>query len=135
MKKVLVFGTFDIFHKGHEFFLKQAKEHGDVLEVVIARDSTVKQVKGKYPTNKQSERLNAIQNLNYVNQAYLGNKGDKYNIIKQLKPDIICLGYDQDSFTKNLKEILNKRGLNPEIITLKSYKSKIYKSSKLLSLS
>ena len=28
--KVLAFGTFDILHKGHEFYLKQAKKHGEI---------------------------------------------------------------------------------------------------------
>ena len=47
MKKVILFGTFDIFHKGHKNFLEQAQEFGDYLIVVIARDKTVKKIKGK----------------------------------------------------------------------------------------
>jgi len=45
--KVLAFGTFDILHPGHEFYLKEAKKHGDILDVVVARDSTVEKIKGK----------------------------------------------------------------------------------------
>lgn len=134
MKKVLVFGTFDRFHKGHEFYLKQAKKYG-ILQVIVARDSTVKKVKGKLPINNELERLNILNNLDYVDNACLGMKKDKYAIIEKLKPDIICLGYDQDSFTANLKEELNKRGLNIEVIRIKeSFKPEIYKSSKLNSV-
>lgn len=134
MKKVLVFGTFDIFHKGHESFLKEAKNYGEVLNVVVARDLTVRKVKGRDPLNNEEKRLNVIQSLDYVDKAYLGRKGDKYEIIEELKPDIICLGYDQDSFTKNLNEELSKRGLNVKIIKIeKSFNPEKYKSSKLRS--
>ena len=131
-KKVLTFGTFDIFHKGHEFYLREARKHSNVLNVVVARDSTVKQIKGKYPLNNELKRLAIIQNLEYVDNAFLGYEENKYKIIEELKPDIICIGYDQNSFTDNLKEILKKRGLNPKIIKFKkTFKPELYKTSKL----
>jgi len=55
--KIMLFGTFDIFHEGHRDFLRQAREYGDYLIVVIARDETVKNVKGKLPRNNESVRL------------------------------------------------------------------------------
>ncbi|PIN77476.1 FAD synthase [Candidatus Woesearchaeota archaeon CG06_land_8_20_14_3_00_33_13] len=131
-KKVLAFGTFDIFHKGHEFYLKNARKHGDILNVVVARDSTVKQIKGKYPLNNELKRLAVIQNLNYVDKAFLGYEEDKYKIIEEIRPDIICLGYDQKSFNNDLKNKLKKRGLNPKIIKFeKGFKPEVYKTSKL----
>lgn len=131
-KKVLAFGTFDIFHKGHEFYLREARKHGNTLNVIVARDSTVKQIKGKYPLNNELKRLAVIQNLEYVNKAFLGYEDDKYKIIEELKPDIICIGYDQNSFNKELKNILKKRGLNPKIVKFeKAFKPELYKTSKL----
>ena len=47
MTKVMVFGTFDYLHEGHKDFFRQAKQYGDELVVVVARDETVKQIKGK----------------------------------------------------------------------------------------
>ena len=47
MKKVMCAGTFDIVHKGHIYFLEQAKKFGDYLVVVVARDSTSEKNKGK----------------------------------------------------------------------------------------
>ena len=130
-KKVLTFGTFDLLHKGHEFYLKEAKKHGEELWVVVARDKTVKQIKGILPVEDEQERLSNVQSLDYVDKALLGKVGDKYAIIEEVNPDIICLGYDQVAFTDKLKEELEFRGLHPEIIRISSFKPEIYKSSKL----
>jgi len=130
--KVLAFGTFDIFHKGHEFYLKEAKKYGDILNVIVARDSTVKQIKGKTPLNSELKRLAQIQNLDYVDKAFLGYEEDKYKIIEEIRPHIICLGYDQQSFSNDLKNKLKKRGLNPKIVKFeKGFKPELYKTSKL----
>jgi FAD synthetase len=130
MKKVLVFGTFDIFHPGHEYFLKEAKKHGDELVVVVARDSTVKQVKGKLPHHNENYRLNVIQKLNYVDKAVLGYEtADKYRIVEEIKPDTICLGYDQAAFVDGLEKKLQELELKTDIIRLGAYNPHIHKSS------
>jgi|SRR3989344_4947845 len=130
--KVLTFGTFDIFHKGHEHFLTQSKKYGTHLYVIIARDQTVKKVKGHMPLNNELKRLKKISSLHYVHKALLGNKGDKHRIIEKIMPDIICLGYDQVSFTTNLRINLGLMNLDPKIIKFKSgYKPHKYKSSKM----
>jgi len=127
---VLVFGTFDIFHKGHENFLRQAKSHGGFLVVVVARDKTVETVKGKLPRNKEKVRLENIKKSKLADRVVLGSLGDKYAIIKKVEPDIICLGYDQDSYVDNLAEKLVAIGLkNVKIKRLKAFKPDIYKSS------
>lgn len=131
-KTVLVFGTFDLFHPGHEFFLKVAKKYGDILQVVVARDKTVEEVKGKKPVDDEIRRLFKVQSLDFVDDVILGSLGDKYRIIEALKPDIIVLGYDQSAFTENLGEELKKRGLKTKVIRLKeSFKPETYKSSKI----
>lgn len=129
--RVLAFGTFDIFHPGHEYFLRQAKKQGDELVVVVARDSTVRQIKGKLPVNNENNRLKLIQKLDYVDKAMLGsNDGDKYRIIGRIKPDIISLGHDQEAFVDNLREELGKRNLKTTIMRIDAFKPEIYKSSK-----
>ena len=128
--KVLVFGTFDIFHKGHEYFLSEAAKFGS-LNVVVARDLTTYEVKGRFPRNDQLNRVSVLKGLSYVDDVHLGNEGDKYKIIEKIKPHIICLGYDQDSFTDGLEEELNKRGLDVEIKIFEGFQTEKYKSSKL----
>ena len=124
MKKILIFGSFDGLHKGHLNLFKQAKKHGDKLIAVIARDKTIKQIKGREPRYKEKTRLKNI--AKHVDKAVLGNKTNKYAIIKKINPDIICLGYDQNSYTKDLRKHFKKK-----IIRLKPYKPKVYKSSLL----
>ena len=135
MKKILVFGTFDILHPGHEYFLRQAKEQAGFsdagyLIVIVARDLTVKQIKKIMPQNNELERLKQINKLDYVDKAMLGSLGsDKYKIIEEIKPDIICLGYDQKAFTDELPAELEKKGLKPEIVRIDAYKPEVHKSS------
>jgi len=128
----MVFGTFDIFHPGHRSFLNQAKKYGNYLIVVVARDKTVKVFKKQDTKNKEKVRTKMIQESALADEVILGSLGDKYAIIKKRKPNVICLGYDQEFFIENLKSKLKEFGLiKTEIIRLKSYKPEIYKSSKL----
>ena len=136
MKKILVFGTFDGLHEGHKDFFRQAKEYGDYLIVVVGRDSTIIKTKGGLPKFNEHERLKAIQDSGLVDEARLGNEappGEKlnpYKIIEEIKPDIICLGYDQTHFVDKLALKLQEMGMgNVEIKRLNAYKPKLYHSS------
>lgn len=129
MKTVLAFGTFDRLHPGHMHFLKEAKKHGDFLVVVIARDSTVRRLKGRLPEQNENERLEAVKGLGFVNKAVLGDRENKFEVIKRVKPDVICLGYDQIHFTKGLDKRLKRMGIKCKVIRLEAYKPQRFKSS------
>lgn len=132
MRKVLVFGTFDIFHEGHRNFLKQAQRHGDFLRVVIARDANVEKIKKQRSVNNEQERLQKVVKSGLADEVVLGSLTDKYDVIKEFRPDVICLGYDQKFFIDNLRGKLNEFGLqNTEVVRLKAYHPEEYKSSKL----
>ncbi|MFH0952131.1 MAG: adenylyltransferase/cytidyltransferase family protein [Patescibacteria group bacterium] len=132
MKKptVLVFGTFDRLHPGHLNFLKQAARYGNVT-VVVARDNNVKLVKKHRPIERERRRLNQLNRLSIVKQALLGNKKytDRYKVLNKIKPNVICLGYDQRETLANLRKYLRKVGLLAKVIRLKSHKPRRYKSS------
>jgi len=150
MKKVLVFGTFDGLHEGHKDFFQQAKKYGDYLVVVVGRDSTVEKTKKQLPKFNEQERLKAVQDSGLVDEARLGNEAppgatavggvpseggkklDPYKIVEEIKPDIICLGYDQTFFADKLAEELPKRGLGHiKIYRLNPYHPEKYHSSLL----
>ncbi len=116
MTRILAAGTFDHLHKGHKHYLEMASKLGDELYVVVARDSNVIKIKNIEPTHNQEERKKAVENLPYVTEAIIGNKGDLYKIIEELKPDIIAMGYDQAPGKAVLEKELKSRGLTAKII-------------------
>lgn len=126
----MIFGTFDIFHLGHRNFLKQARQKGDYLIIVIARDQTVEKIKKNKLLNNENNRLEAIKNSGLADKVILGDLRNKYQVIKKYKPDIICLGYDQEYFVDNLEKKLRQYKLDrTEVIRLKPFKANIYKTS------
>lgn len=131
IKKVLAFGTFDIFHPGHRSYLRQAKKLGDYLIVVVARDKTVSMVKRQRTVNGEQERFKIVKDSGLADEIILGNLNDKFAVIKKFRPDIIALGYDQEVDLKELKNKLKEFDLKSKIVRSKAYKPKIYKSSRL----
>ncbi len=128
-KIVMVFGTFDYLHAGHEDYIKQAREHGDIVIAIVGRDSTVAKVKSRKPDHDERERLNTLKESGLADKVFLGNLKDKHKIILKYKPDVICLGYDQYAFTYTLQKNIIDNKLNTEIVRLKPYRPEVYKSS------
>ncbi len=137
-KKVMVFGVFDLFHPGHKFFLKEASQRGDFLVVVVARDENVKNRKGSLPVDKEDLRREKVERWlkkTAISGKVILGKNDfsqRHLLLKEEKPDIICLGYDQEIDQKDLLfwdscDILK----NPVVERIKPYKPEIYKSSKV----
>lgn len=125
----MAFGTFDLLHPGHKYFLRQAKKLGDYLIVIIARDRTVKKVKGKLPHHGEKQRQEAVMSLNLADKVILGDLIDKYGAIKKYRPGIIGLGYDQKYFVDELNNVMKNIKLDTKIIRLKPYQAHKYKSS------
>lgn len=116
MKKVLVGGVFDFIHPGHIFFLKKAKELGDLLVVVIASDRTAKR-KGAMHEAKWRKFL--VENLKMVDKVVIGDEEDWLKVVEKERPDVIALGYDQTMDEGWLREELEKRGLKVEIVRIR----------------
>lgn len=114
-KVVLVGGTFEIVHPGHIFFLNKAKEFGDYLVVVVARDSTVRKMK-RPPVVPEDQRLKVIASLKPVDCAVLGKeREDITEIVKEIKPHVIVLGPDQAHDIKDLQSKISALGLRVDI--------------------
>ncbi len=104
-------GTFDLLHMGHIYYLREAKKLGDELVVVVACDNTVRKLKHE-PVTPDHLRVDIINELKMVDLAVIGKENDMYEIVKELNPDIIALGFDQFHDEITLKKELNKRHLN-----------------------
>ena len=131
--KVLAFGTFDLLHEGHEFYLREAKKLGNKLAVIVARDLNVWRAKGYLPKQGEKERLRAVKKLKFVNRALLGDEEyeNKYRLVKKINPDIIALGYDQRPSDEFLRSELHKLHLEPKIVRIAPYRPEMHKSSKI----
>lgn len=128
-KLVMVFGTFDYLHAGHENLFTQARELGEEVLAVVALDKTVQNIKGSAPDHTEKERLENLKKTGWANIAILGDAKDKTKAIKIYRPDIIALGYDQFAFTYTLNKTLMSLRLDTKIIRLKPYRPNLYKSS------
>lgn len=119
LKTVLVFGTFDALHAGHRYFLKQAKKLGDRLVVSLARDEFVRSFKGKVPEHDENERMVRLQETGLMEEVHLSDPiPSSYDLLLNVKPDLVCLGYDQDLLEENLRLWLESRGLRIPLVKL-----------------
>lgn len=103
-------GCFDLLHYGHLRYLEEAKKlggEGAELVVVVARDSTIMKRKGRPPVMKEEDRRSLVEALKPVDRAILGGVDfDTELVIREVKPDIIALGYDQN----DLEGIVKAKG-------------------------
>ncbi|KKP77947.1 MAG: FAD synthase [Candidatus Moranbacteria bacterium GW2011_GWF2_35_39] len=128
----MAFGTFDIYHPGHESYLRQAKKLGDYLVVVVARDRTVAIIKKQETRNNEQKRKKILEESGLADEVVLGDLKDRYKIIEKYRPEVIALGYDQKVDLVELEGKLKEFEINAKIVRLKSFKPEIYKSSLIM---
>jgi cytidyltransferase-like protein len=132
VRVVLVGGVYDILHLGHLAALAEAKTHGDILVVVVATDTTVETLKGRRPVFPEEDRRALVESLKPVDVAILGYEdvGMGYEqVIAEVSPDIIALGYDQDSVARTVTELVERRRLKVRIVRLTKFDREKYLSS------
>ncbi len=116
--RVVAAGTFDGIHAGHRHYLRTARNLGDHLTVIVARDATVPIVKGKRPRRNERQRRLEVAKLPGVDRAILGrhvraaHPEARFKILLRLRPDVICLGYDQPVKTRQLRSFLDRNGMH-----------------------
>lgn len=135
MKRVLVFGTFDILHPGHLYFLREAKKHGEHLTVVVTPSAVVKQLKGKAPMFGEVHRVATVKLMSFVDQVLIGDRTlSTFAVLKKSKPDVICFGYDQQTLAKYVEAYYKTEKQKVQFFHIKPYNSKTYKSGRLKKL-
>ncbi len=119
-KVVLASGVFDLLHLGHVRFLEDAKKAGGAnakLVVIVARDSTAEKLKGKKPIMSEEQRTILVESLKVVDEAILGVEGmDIGEVIEQIKPDVIALGWDQADMENQVQTYISKHKLTISIV-------------------
>lgn len=73
MKKIVITsGYFNPLHIGHVNLIREAKELGDFLVVIVNNDGQVK-LKGSVPFMKQEERIEIIKALKFADEVVLAS--------------------------------------------------------------
>lgn len=103
-------GTFDLFHFGHQNFLKHCKQIADQVVVSLNTDEFVEQFKGTKPILSYREREQSLKFSKFVDKV-IKNESDQDSkpTILSVNPDIIAIGddwahkdyYAQMSFTQD----------------------------------
>jgi glycerol-3-phosphate cytidylyltransferase len=105
MKKVITYGTFDLFHYGHLKILERAKQLGDYLIVAVSTDE-FNQIKGKkcvYPYEHRAEIVKAIKFVDEVIPETTWEQ-KKQDVIKH-QIDVFVMGSDWKDRFDELKEL------------------------------
>lgn len=129
--RVLATGVFDLLHPGHLHFLNEARALGDELVVVVARDSTVKEMK-HHPVTDERIRRQMVNGLKMTDWAVLGYEGDRIRIVKELQPDIIALGHDQQPDDEFLSTELSGAGMEVEVVRLTKSTGDLHGTSRII---
>ena len=118
MTRVMAVGIFDLLHAGHLHYVEQAKSLGEELVVVIAHDETVRKQKHE-PVTGQDLRRRMVEGLKPVDLAIIGNPPGVpiFEILKQIDPDLIALGYDQKHSIDAIRKGLDLHGFEHVEVT------------------
>jgi rfaE bifunctional protein kinase chain/domain/rfaE bifunctional protein nucleotidyltransferase chain/domain len=132
-KIILCHGVYDLFHAGHLYSLKKAKEYGDILIVSLTSDRFVKKAPNR-PFFKFDQRADVIAGLSVVDYIVKSNFETAVNVIKFIKPKFYFKGPDYKDLKKDITGNIYK-----EIKAIKSVGGKIiygetltFSSSKIL---
>lgn len=105
MKKVITYGTYDLFHQGHYNLLKRAKDLGDYLIVGVTTDNFDLE-RGKMNTcNNVMERIEAVKATGLADQIVIEEyRGQKIDDIQKYGVDIFAIGSDWEGYFDYLNE-------------------------------
>ena len=110
MKKIITFGTFDVFHVGHLRILQRAAALGNHLTVGVSSDKLNKDKKGRLPIYPEHDRMKIINSLACVDEVFIEHSLEqKGEYLIQFKSDTLVMGDDwKGRFDKfeNLCEIV-----------------------------
>ena len=89
--KILCGGCFNRIHLGHIFFLKQCRNLGKELYVIVSNDRNNPKDNKELAMNRKKN----ISSLKIADYIYIGNPIDHLKVVEKISPNIIAFGFDQ----------------------------------------
>jgi choline-phosphate cytidylyltransferase len=106
MKRVITFGTFDLFHLGHLSILERARELGDWLVVGVSTDELNRGKKGRPPVYSETERMRIVRALRVVDAVFPEESLErKRQYIRDYQADILVMGDDWTGRFDDLRDV------------------------------
>ncbi len=108
-KRVITYGTFDMFHVGHLRLLKRLKEMGDELIVAVSTDE-FNEIKGKKTLIPFDQRVEILSSIQYVDKIIPEESWEqKIKDIQTYNIDLFVIGDDWKGKFDFLKEYCEVR--------------------------
>lgn len=107
-KSVITYGTFDLFHIGHLKLLERISNQTENLYIGVSSDRW-NSIKGKESKHNENIRLQHIENLEFVNEAFLEDHDDHteqwLDDYRKYNAETIIMGSDHEGILdKFMKE-------------------------------
>ncbi|MBU9725186.1 D-glycero-beta-D-manno-heptose 1-phosphate adenylyltransferase [Lachnospiraceae bacterium ASD4241] len=110
-KIVFTNGCFDLLHIGHVRYLQEAAKLGEILIIGVNSDSSVRRLKGENrPVNNQTDRMEILAALEYVDYVVLFDEDTPLELIKEVQPDFLVKGGDYRPDEVVGRDIVEARG-------------------------
>ncbi len=88
-------GCFDLIHRGHLTYLDEAAELGDHLIVGVNSDASIRRLKGSLrPVVAEEDRAYHLAALRAVDAVVVFDEDTPYELIRELRPDVLVKGGD-----------------------------------------
>ncbi|MFC0528961.1 D-glycero-beta-D-manno-heptose 1-phosphate adenylyltransferase [Phytohabitans kaempferiae] len=88
-------GCFDVLHRGHVSYLRQARELGDLLVVAVNSDDGVRRLKGQgRPVVPVEDRVAVLAALSCVDHVVVFDEDSPTELIELVRPDLYVKGGD-----------------------------------------
>ena len=95
LRRVITFGTYDLFHVGHLRLLERARALGDHLSVGVSTDSLNFSKKNQVPVYDQQSRAEIVAALRCVDEVFFEESlEEKRAYLLRWKADLLVMGND-----------------------------------------